>query len=209
MSWLKSIDRVFVINLHKREDRLLEITEQLEQYGIPFQRVSAIEKLNGAEGLRDTMDFIFKMSLDCNLQNILVFEDDAKFILGVEEFHLVMNKVFEQLPPNYLMCFLGGQPSAGYSSRYSPNLLPAIKYFSTHAVIYSNQGMKEIVTKDFGYPIDNWYVDVVQPIGHCYAVDPILATQRAGFSDIGKNYIDWNLFIEPKHNQEVSKMNHR
>ncbi len=206
MSWTKFFDEIYVINLSKREDRLLQITEELEYYDIPFKRISAIEKSNGAEGLRDTMIEIFKEAQEKDYDNILVFEDDAKGVVGKEETDLVMSKVIQQLPPNYLMCFLGGQPSAGFTSFYSPNLLPVTKYFSTQSVMYSKQGINEIMSKDFGYPIDNWFVDTLQVIGRCYCVDPMLFTQRAGFSDIGRAEINWDVFMTPKHQQEVNKL---
>lgn len=206
MNWTGFFSQIYLVNLGKREDRLLEITEHFEQYEVPFKRVEAIEKPNGAEGLRDTMLLIFEDALKNNYDNILVFEDDCKFVVGKDIVDDVMNKVVKQLPENYLLCFLGGQPSGGYSSFFSPNLLPVIKYFSTHSVAYSKQGIKEIMSRGMGFPIDNWFVDEIETLGNCYAVDPILCTQREGFSNIGHAEINWDLFIVPKHNQEVNKL---
>jgi hypothetical protein len=117
-----------------------------------------------------------------------------------------MNKVFEQLPDNYHLCYLGGQATGGYSHFHSPNLLPAINYFATHSVIYSLQGAKEILARKMEFPIDNWIVGQLQNDKRCYAVHPILCTQRAGFSDIGGNHMDWGPFIEPRHNQKIAEM---
>ena len=209
MKWLSFFDEIFVLNLSKRQDRLLEITEHFEEYEIPFKRIESIENSNGAEGLRDTMLLIFEDAIDKGRENILVFEDDCEIIKGKEIFHDIMNKAIEQLPENYLMFFLGGQPTGGYSSFYSNNLLPVIKYYSTHSVCYSKRGIKEILQRGMEYPIDIWYVDVIQPLGNCYAVDPILTTQREGYSDIGKNEINWTPFIVAKHQQEINKLRSR
>lgn len=207
MSWKAFIDKVFLVNLQKREDRLLESAKLLEEYEIPYEVFPAIEdREQGARGLRDTMINLFNTSLAANYENILVLEDDVKFLTTPQEFHYTMNEAVKQLPENYRLFYLGGQPTAGYSYRHSLNLLPALKYFATQSVCYSNQGMKEILARGLGFPIDNWIVDEIQIDGRCFAVDPILCSQRAGYSDIGHNDIDWNPFIEPRHNQKVAEM---
>lgn len=209
MSWLSFFDKIYVINLAKRTDRLLDVTEQFENYEIPFKRFEAIEDENGARGLRDTMLLIFDEVVEKDYTNVLIFEDDVKFVIGKEILYDVMNKVIEQLPENYLMCFMGGQPTGGYSSFYSNNLLPVIKYFSTQSVCYSKRCVKEILNRGMGFPIDNWYCDVIQPLGYCYGVDPILTTQKEGYSDICKNEINWTPFIVAKHQQEINKLRSR
>lgn len=209
MSWINYFDAIYVINLLKRQDRLLEITEHFEEYEIPFTRVQAIENSNGAEGLRDTMLIIFNEAIDNGYNNILVFEDDAKFIMEKQWVDEVMENVIKQLPENYWLCYLGGQPTGGYSNFYSPNLLPAIKYFSTQSVMYSKQGIKEIMARGIGFPIDNWIVDEIQTQGNCYAIDPMLCVQREGFSNIGHAEINWQPFMKPKHDQELNKMRTR
>lgn len=208
--WTNYFDDIIVVNLLKRTDRLLKITEDFEKYGIPFRRVLAIEDNdNGARGLRDTMIGIYKEAIEKGHQNILVFEDDAKIIVGEEIFNDTMNKVVSQLPENYHFCFLGGQATFRFSHYHSTNLLPVRMYFATHAVAYSLQGMKEIMARELGYPIDNWMVEHIQNLGHCYCVDPLLCSQYAGYSDIGKNEIDWSPFIIPRHEQKKAEMNGR
>lgn len=207
--WTNFFDRIYVLNLTKRTDRLLAITEEFEEYEIPFERVSAIEKPNGAEGLRDSMIEIFNEVIEKQLSNILIFEDDAKAVIEKPHVDYTMEQVIKQLPPNYWVCFLGGQPSAGFSNYYSANLFPAIKYFSTHSVMYSLQGVKEIMTRGMEFPIDNWMVSDIQSQGNCYAVNPLLFTQREGFSDICKNEINWNLFIEPMYQKKINELNAR
>lgn len=207
--WLDFVDQIYLLNLQKRTDRLLESAKILEEYQISYKIFTAIEKSNGAEGLRDSMLLLFREALENNYKNILVFEDD--FLPVCEPFwlHDTLDKAVQQLPENYHIFFLGGQPSAGFSSRYSANLFPAIKYFSTHSVIYSQQGIKEIMGRELGYPIDNWLVDNIEIIGHCYAVNPLLCTQRSGYSDIGKNEINWDLFITPAYKRKISELDNR
>src|SRR5687768_12535151 len=142
MRWTSFFDEIYVINLAKRTDRLLAIAEVMEEYDIPFKRIQAIEnEVNGAEGLRDTMAFIFENALAKNYKNILVFEDDAMPVVGKNVVDETMNAVVKQLPENYLMFFLGCQLTGGGKYYQSPNLISVNKAFATHAVSYSQQGM--------------------------------------------------------------------
>lgn len=206
MEWINKISRIVCLNLEKREDRLLEFAEMADKYEIPFERVSAIEDEQGARGLRDSMIEIFKEAIENNRPNLLVFEDDAEIVVGKDEFHLWMNKAVEQLPENYWMLFMGCQLTGNGCKFHSANLIRVSKAFSTHAVLYSLQGMKEIMSRDFQYPIDNFYVAELQEHGHSYCTYPLLASQRVGYSDIGKNEISWKPFIDQRFNQQVANI---
>lgn len=204
MEWVDKIDRIVCINLAKRTDRFLPFTEMMENYSVPFERFSAIEHPNGAEGLKETMIALFEDCIRKKVENVLVFEDDALFVERIEIFHDTMNKSIESLPENYLMLFLGGQVTAGIIHFTSASLIQAAKVFSTHAVIYSLQGMKEILSHNISAPIDNFYVDQIEPMRRSFMTYPLLATQRSGYSDIGKSEINWDVFIAPKFQQAVN-----
>lgn len=205
MEWINKIDRIVVLNLSHREDRLIFITEQFEKYSIPFDRVEAIyNEQQGAQGLRDTVCKLFREELEKGSEHILVFEDDCKLITSETDFHETMNKVMSQRPEKYHMIYLGGQMSHRITRFHSENLIPVQKYFATHAVMYSRDAMQQMV-ESMGFPIDNWAVDNIQIMGFCYAIHPILASQIKGYSDIGKNEIDWHPFIVPRHEQRINE----
>lgn len=207
--WINFFSKIYLVNLAKRRDRLFETAEHLEEYGIPFSLFTAIEKPDGAEGLRDTMNLIFDEAIANNYPNILVLEDDCEFVKEKYWVDETMNNVIEQLPENYLLCFLGCQITGDINGYHSPNLISANKVFSTHAVMYSLQGIKEIISHGFGYPIDNYYVDKIEPMRRNYCVYPLLASQRAGVSDIGRSFIDWNPFIISRYEQRVIEYNQK
>ena len=209
MNWVSFLDAIYVINLNKRTDRLLQIAEDLENFEIPFERVAAIEDNNGAQGLKKTMVGIFENSLEKGHKNILVFEDDCLFVTDKNGFHNTMNKVVEQLPERYIMMFLGCQICGGATHFVSPNILAGQKMYSTHAVMYSERGMKEVLASQLEGPIDNHYVDKIEPLSSSYCTYPLLCSQRAGHSDIGHAFIDWHPFILPKYEQEINKMRAR
>lgn len=207
MEWINKIDAIYCLNLDKREDRLLDFTKMMEEYQIPFQRVAAIELPNGAEGLRNTMVNVFNEALEKNYKSILVFEDDAQLVVPPPILHDTMNKVVDNIPELWVNVFLGCQITGKFIHRFHPNILSASKVFSTHAVLYSERGMKEILSQGFDYPIDNYYVSNIESLRASYVVYPMLATQRAGQSNIYNNFIDWQFFIDGSYAQKYNEFN--
>lgn len=205
MSWVNKIDEIYLINLDKREDRLLQVVEEFEKYEIPFKRISAVEMNSGAEGLKETMVMIFTQALGKGYENVLVLEDDCKFVESKDVVDMTMASVLGNLPVNYVMIFLGCQITGKVSSFYHANLIKAQKMFSTHAVLYSKRGMKEALAQGIYGPIDNFYVEKLESLNESYATYPLLATQRPGYSDICKNEIDWSPFIQQKYNQQLQE----
>lgn len=204
--WINFFSEIFLINLPKRTDRLLTSAEQFERFEIPFTRISAIENEKGAIGLRDTMQNLFEDCIAKKKENVLIFEDDFDIVVSPIEFHDAMNKVTEQIPDNYWMCFLGCQITGAISHFKAPNIIAAQKMFSTHAVFYSLDGMKNILAMGFDYPIDNFYVDKIEPMARSYCTYPFLVSQKAGYSDIGGAEMNWKAFLEHRFEQKISEL---
>lgn len=210
MDWIKLIDRIVLLNLPHREDRLLQSAELFEKYSIPYERVCAIHnKEHGATGLRDTIVKLFEEEIEKKTDRLLIFEDDVTFVEGPDTFHQCMNGVMQQLPEQFHICLLGCQVTITPTHFYSANLIPVIRAYSTHAWMLSYQGMKEILARDLQPPIDNHIVDHVQPLGQTYCTYPLLASQRPDKSDIGGQFIDWRAFIETRYEQQIQAMRAR
>lgn len=206
MSWHDKIGRIVCLNLAKREDRLLAFTEQAEKYSLPFERVEAIyDEAQGARGLRDTLVKLFNEAIGNETKSVLVFEDDCDIVVDPDTFNSTMEKVMEQLPPNYDMVLLGCQLSHRISHFNSENIFPVTMAFSTHSVLYSLQGMKNIVALPLEFPIDNDMVARLQPMNRTYCVYPLLCSQVEGFSDIGKSRIAWDAFISARYEQKINE----
>lgn len=87
--FMDSIDKVFYINLEKRSDRRLQIEKELSDYNIPkdkIERFNAITHTNGAVGCGRSHVEIYKIAKSRNYKNILIVEDDFKFIIDPENF---------------------------------------------------------------------------------------------------------------------------
>jgi GR25 family glycosyltransferase involved in LPS biosynthesis len=205
--WTDFFDKILVINLPSRTDRLLQIAEELYKWGIPYELVNATPHENGAEGLRITVEKIFRDSIAENLTSVLIFEDDAMFVDSCGNPNDTMEQVVKQLPPTWQILYLGAQCTNGFKAKPSNNLLLLDMAFATHAWAVSLDGMKEILAAGLEAPIDNSVVKTVQPMGHTYITYPLLCTQRPGYSDIGRTEINWQPFIEQRYYQKFSESN--
>lgn len=202
MAWTNFFDFIFVINLKRRSDRLLQIKWELDKYNIKHIVWEANERTNGQEGIASTLKDLFKAAIYCGLENILVFEDDAKFMFDPSS---VMEGAIKMLPSNYDMLYLGVNPTKTYVPRfYSTNLLYLPRGYALHACAYSLAGMKKILELPDQLPIDLNIADNIHPEGNSYAVYPMICTQRPGFSDIEKKYTDWSFALENRFNERLN-----
>lgn len=205
--WVDFFDAIYLINLDKRMDRYSDSLIQLQEYEIPFKRISAVEDIeNGARGLRDTMVHIFNEAVEQNYKAILVLEDDFQLTENRSTVDITMSSSLNELPDNWHLLYMGCQPTGGFSYRHSPSLLNLQKAYATHACAYSQQGIKEIMAREFKYPIDNFYADEIQVLGQTYCTFQFLCQQRAGVSDIGRSWIDWSPFMKPRHEQKLAEL---
>lgn len=193
-NWVKSIDAIFVINLLKRNDRLQQVTQELSKYSIPFTIWRAVERENGAEGLRQTMQQLFVNCLGAGLKRVLIFEDDA---LMIEDINKYMPLCLQQLPQDFDLLYLGCQHNQPFERFHSENLLEVISAFSTHAVLWSESGMQKFYDRCDGLPIDREIRNKIQAIDQkCYTAYPMLVSQRPSFSDIDGQFRDWSKWLE-------------
>lgn len=205
--WTKAVSKIFVINLAKRKDRMLQAVQQLNKYSIPFERVDAIPHEKGAEGLRLTMEKLFKDCIKKKYENVLLLEDDLDII--EPKINEILTTVMANLPPNYDIIYLGCNlctPPQGY---YSNNLLSGVTHaFATHAAIYSLKAMKTFVKPNGYAPVDNFIVEKIQPQMNCYAVTPMLISQIVSHSDIYSDVpeMDWRVHLQLKFPQMVAKV---
>jgi len=203
--WSKFFDKIYVINLKKRKDRMQNAVNQLNKYSIPFERIEAIENENGAEGLRLTMEKLFKACIKEKYQNIIVFEDDLDII--EPKINDIMQQVVADIPDSYDIIYLGCNlctPPTGYHNKV---LLKGIRNaFATHAAIYSLKAMKAFIKQKPYAPVDNFIVEQIQPKGNCYSTVPMLVSQIVSHSDIYSDTatMDWTNHLQLKYPQMIN-----
>jgi len=185
------IEKVFLINLDHRTDRLEEMDCHLKEHGMEYERFPAIKDDNGIKGLILTMVELFKVILERGYKNVLILEDDAKFL--VPKSIPFLNEVLPQLPQDYY-CFHLGCNLIAAPRRISTNILKIDKAYATHAIVYSREAIELILPlllRDEIVPYDILLMNSIQIYGKSYCTMPMLATQRESYSDIEKSVPVW------------------
>jgi GR25 family glycosyltransferase involved in LPS biosynthesis len=92
----KYIDKIFYINLDKRTDRREKIEKQLNEYGLEYERYSAIPTPHsGIVGCGYSHLNVLKIARERGYKNVLILEDDFEFVVSKEEFEKQLIKLFE------------------------------------------------------------------------------------------------------------------
>lgn len=123
---------------------------------------------------------------------LFVFEDDVEFINNYKD----MDKVLAELPEDWDIIYLGGNLRS-LIQKVTPNLWRANNLWTTHAVGYSEKMIKWLRQNYTGVSIyDEWLRVHVQPVKKCYITNPMMATQRSGFSNILRRDVNYKTIFE-------------
>lgn len=184
-------DKVFVINLDERKDRMDIADCFLKEQGIKYERFPAIKNENGVKGLLLTMRELFKICIERGYKSgVLILEDDFEFLAPVENF---LKEVIPQLPPNYLTFHLGLNLLT-VPERVSTNILLIDQAYSTHAIVYSREAINSILPmleRNESLAYDIMLRDEIQSRKRSFCTYPMLCTQRTNHSDIEGKITDW------------------
>jgi len=200
----KYIDKIIYINLNKRTDRRQEIENELNQYGLPYERFEAISTPDfGIYGCGLSHLKVLEMAKERHYKNILILEDDFEFLVSKDELEENLKKFFES-NIEYDVCMLSynlhehlniengvvnkalfAQTASGYivHSNYYNKLIELYKWCLPLLIqtkkhwLYAN----DIVWKDYQKK-DNWYYFKTR-----------IGKQRKSFSDNAKKLCDYGV----------------
>jgi GR25 family glycosyltransferase involved in LPS biosynthesis len=189
-------DRIVVINLDRRIDRLRQFESQVNDLGIDFVRYSAIDaQVLGISPMNACRQSHHKVLTDAaadKVQRLLILEDDVKFRQNFSQDFARLSNV---LPNDWQMLYLG-------SSSLSPvdigieGLWKSNAALTTHAYGIKAELFDTLIraSSDERYPIDLAYSDL-HPKLQVYACWPSLVGQMASFSDIENQFVDYKFLI--------------
>ena len=212
--------KIYCINLDSRPDRYNECLREFKKLNIDVQRVSGINGklyfrpgLNlsaGAYGLLLTNIRIIEDAIMNEHKNILVLEDDVKFI---DIFYKIFNEKITLLPNDWDLLYLGGN-NVFHQGKF--NLITGDKNFkvtkenyktlnhelckttwtqTTHAVAINSKFydiLMDSIRKNMTQPIDLQYCTLQQTGYNAYTFMPSLVLQRPSFSDIENMFMDYS-----------------
>jgi len=176
-------DKVVVINLDKRTDRLEKITKQLDELGITFERFSAIDGTGKNPMLagKDSHVEVWKQNLG---KKVLILEDDAYFVEGFQE---RFDEVIQTLPEEWDVFYLGVflDKKTGKVIKINNDWYRQVVSTGTQAYCLYPDMMQFFIDRIEAY---DGYVDVGLRIlaedTNAYITQPNLVTQYAGYSDL-------------------------
>ena len=199
----KNISNIVYINLERRKDRKDEIEKELKSLYLPFERYNAIEHENGAVGCSYSHLNVLKIAKERGYKNVLILEDDFTFDVSREEFETNLSYLFgnagyadfDVCMLTYLMVrsenigedatigkVIEASNAAGYliQSHYYQILIdlwelnaPYLQRTGSHWIYACDQLWKHLQKRD------KWYYFKTR-----------MGKQRAGYSDIGKKYVE-------------------
>jgi GR25 family glycosyltransferase involved in LPS biosynthesis len=196
------ITQIIYINLAKRPDRDIQIREQLDRIGLPYERFEAIPHVAGIVGCGYSHLAVLRLARKRGYANVLIIEDDFELLVGVDEFNAAIRRFFDlgldynvlmlsynlmRSEPHcdFLLKVLEAQTASGYlvNSNYYDKL---IGLYEQTMPLLEQTGMHWIYANDMiwkRYQVtDNWY-----------CVEPRLAKQRAGYSDNAECWVDYGV----------------
>jgi GR25 family glycosyltransferase involved in LPS biosynthesis len=204
-------DMLMCINLDHRKDRWQLAQKEFKKLGIlnRVQRFSAIEKTDGRVGVIKSNLEIVKLAKAKKAKNVLVFEDDVKFIWENEPLKNLELAVNQAKTLKWQLFYLGANTHQKLI-KFNKNLILLKNAFAVHSMaydrsIYDNfiayaENVNEIKTQ-FDI-LDVYLASQIQANHLCLMVNPILTTQRESYSDIEKTNVNYQFIID-RFNQNI------
>ena len=182
-------DRIVVINLDSRTDRLEAFDEQAKKYGIEYIRFPAVvadpPKLPPTWACKESHLTVIKDAVKDGVKRLFVFEDDAQF---VENFNEKLEELYNKLPKDWDMFYLGAWHLV--FENYTEGLVKMIENYSAHAYGINEHYLQEAFSQVYlPKPIDI-ALSTKHPHIKAYCAKPALVGQTPGYSDIEKEYRD-------------------
>jgi len=203
-------DRIYCINLDRRPDRWESFLEESEKFGLSgVKRYSAVDGdvltnagvINkkfprAAAGLVMTNIQIMEECIRDKVDRVLIMEDDVEFTPGISD----MSNL-DYIPENWDSLYFGGNHNTHKGipmpKNHNERLLKISHTFSTHCVGFSGSFIPGVLDKirKVDSPLDVAYTDL-QKSHNFYCFYPAVAVQRAGYSDIQNQTMDYSNWIK-------------
>jgi len=187
-----AFDATFCINLDRRPERLEKVCLQFEKHDIEnVMRFAAVDgsKLSyqgplnaGQMGCTLSHLLLLEYAKDNGLDSLLIFEDD---LILADDFNQRFETAIKELPEDWCMLYFGGNHFKG-TKPFSPNLVQLNGTLTTHAIAIHSRFYDvaiKTISESLNQIIDVYYMQL-HNLYPCYAINPKIAFQAQGFSDL-------------------------
>lgn len=206
-------NEIYCINLDHRTDRWDNVQKEFEKVGIlnRVKRFSAIKTQDGRIGLIKSDLELIKYAKKNNLENILILEDDVKFLR--DDTNDILNLAIDQinrLKINWQLFYLGANTHTKLV-KISPNLVYLTNGYATHSLAFHKSIYDKFINyaenmnriKKLSDVLDVWISEEIQSKYITLMVNPLLTSQISSFSDIEGKFVNYD-FIEERFKNNIS-----
>jgi GR25 family glycosyltransferase involved in LPS biosynthesis len=178
-------DKVIVINLDRRTDRMEKLAPQLEKLDIQYERFSAVDgKQLGIDPIVAGLQSHLQIMKQIAGQRVLILEDDAQF---VEDFNEKFEKVMQTLPEDWDIFYLGALVPKEVGLVRMVNRHWGIQVLTTGSQAYciNPSRLEYFINKleDYNSYIDIGLRDFAKDL-KAYITQPNLVVQFPSYSDL-------------------------
>lgn len=204
---MSNIDKIYVINLEHRKDRLTNFMNQMEQVGLKdkVERIDAVYKKEfGLLGCVKSHILVLDKIINSDYKNVLVCEDDFRFYNRNKA-----KEYLNSLELNFdydVISFSANEEASGFTITPSEYLfLNKVSGVQTTSCYLINKNFCKTLYDNFqasaywlertknpqSYALDIYWKRL-QPISKWYLTNPKLGFQEPGYSDIENKCVDYN-----------------
>ena len=187
---MRYFDRVIVINVNRRSDRLEQFRKEAETVGFDFEVHSAMDgQFLGMDPIvACRLSHIEVLEKIKPYEMVLICEDDATF---VDNFSNRLVAAMENLPEDWDMLYLGANLVDTYEVNHYWH--KSRRCCSTHAYAVKKKALPVLIesAKNYDGHIDMGY-SLVHPEINAYIARPTLVYQGPGYSDIQGESVDYS-----------------
>ena len=178
-------DKVIVINLDRRTDRMEKLAPQLEKLDIQYERFSAVDgKQLGIDPIVAGLQSHLQIMKQIAGQRVLILEDDALF---VDDFNEKFEKVIQTLPEDWDIFYLGAlvPKEVGLVRMVNRNWGIQVLTTGSQAYCINPSRLEYFINKleDYNYYIDVGLRDFAKDL-KAYITQPNLVVQFPSYSDL-------------------------
>lgn len=215
MSFLNSIvDKVYVINLKKDNEKMKSVTKELGNQHIVFERFDAIDGntvkdddritkvcnkfcYNGLKGCALSHRTIWEKALEKRYEHIAIFEDD---ILFHKDFNNILQLNYYNIPNDFDIVYLGAMFDCGDTSNYNrinekinninntkinEHILKVHGCGGFYGYIISKKCIEKILNEKISFHIDTNMKTYIKKYNlKAYAFNPVLVEQNIANSNL-------------------------
>lgn len=182
---------IIVINLDRDTERLRLFKKEMDKFGLTFKREPGI--LDPARGNSQAMMNALNKLPDGGI----IFEDDVE----------LRDLSLPELPDNWDLIYFGANITDPVH-RYSKDLVKLTGAWCAHAILYSKQGVKKVLSQ-YDYDkhgiYDDWLRKEFIRKNNCYLVTPMQAYQRKGYSNVLDRNVNYYHALDENYNIHVTK----